>query len=431
VTASSLPSAAARGSSFRALASWCLYDWAYHAYPTIVLTFVFATYFTQGVVKDHVAGTAQWGFALSASGIAIAVLGPVFGAIADQAGARKPWLAGFSALAIVTTAALWWVEPDPVFAPLALVLIAVSNIGFEAGIVFYNAMLPELVPPSHVGRLSGWGWGIGYLGGVICLGIALFGFVQPAAPPFGLVKAAAEHVRATALLTAAWFALFALPIFLWTPDRPATGRDFGTSLRRGIASLMDTLHDLPRHPSIALFLIAQMIYTDGLNTLFAFGGIYAANAFGMPLDEVLEFGIALNLIGGLGAIGFAWIDDWIGPKRTVILSICAAILLGGGILLVHDKRLFWGLALGLGVFFGPIQAASRSLMARLAPPALRTEMFGLYALSGKATAYLGPAVLGWATLAFSSERAGMATILAFFAVGLALLLFVKEPKSGA
>jgi UMF1 family MFS transporter len=235
-------------------------------------------------------------------------------------------------------------------------------------------------------------------------------------------------VRATSLVTAAWFALFSAPILLWTPDRTATGRSMREAVQAGIGSLIRTLRDLPRYRTIAIFLVAQMIYTDGLNTLFAFGGIYAAGTFGMALKEVLLFGIALNVTGGVGAFAFAWIDDRIGSKRTIAFSIAAATLLGAAILLVHSKAWFWALGLALGIFFGPIQAASRSFMAHLAPPALRTEMFGLYALTGKATAFLGPAVLGWATLAFASQRAGMATILIFFVVGLALLILVEEPK---
>jgi MFS transporter, UMF1 family len=252
-------------------------------------------------------------------------------------------------------------------------------------------------------------------------------FVQPSVPPFGLAKAGAEHVRATAIFTALWFAIFSVPIFLWTPDRPATGRNLRASLKDGMVSLVQTLRGLRQHPATALFLLAQMIYMDGLNTLFAFGGLYAANAFGMPLEEVLMFGIALNLIGGIGAIAFAWIDDWIGPKRTIVVSIAAAIVFGAAILLVHSKTLFWPLGLALGVFFGPVQAASRSLMSRLAPAAIRAEMFGLYALTGKATAFIGPMALGWTTLAYGSQRAGMATILVFFVVGLGLLLFVESP----
>jgi UMF1 family MFS transporter len=392
---------------------------------------VFATYFTQAVAPDTIVGTAQWGFAMTISALAIAVLSPVLGAIADQTGRRKPWLASFSALAVVGTACLWWVKPEASFVSLALALIAVSNIGFELGTVFYNAMLPDLVAKSRLGRLSGWAWGIGYAGGLACLVIALFVFIQPDVPPFGLSKAGAEHVRATALLAAAWFGIFSVPLLLWTPDRPRTGAAFGSAVRDGVRTLLGTLRHVPSYRACALFLVAQMIYTDGLNTLFAFGGIYAAGTFHMPLDEVLMFGIALNVSAGLGSAAFAWVDDRIGSKTTIAVALVAVILLGGALLLVQSKAVFWVLGVAIGAFFGPIQAASRSLMAHLAPETMRTEMFGLYALTGKATAFLGPLLLGWVTLAFGSQRAGMATVLVFFAVGLGLLLKVPAPSARA
>ena len=170
-----------------------------------------------------------------------------------------------------------------------------------------------------------------------------------------------------------------------------------------------------------------MLYIDGLNTLFAFGGIYAAGTFGMDFQEILVFGIILNVTAGLGAAGFAWVDDWLGSKPTIMIAVAALTLLGAATLLVETKLWFMILGAGLGIFIGPAQAASRTLMARLAPAELRTEMFGLYALSGKATAFLGPATVGWVTLWFDSQRAGMATILLFFLAGLALLAPLKEP----
>jgi UMF1 family MFS transporter len=174
-----------------------------------------------------------------------------------------------------------------------------------------------------------------------------------------------------------------------------------------------------------------MIYTDGLNTLFAFGGVYAAGTWGMAVDEVILFGIAMSLTAGIGAAGFAWIDDWIGAKRTIIIALFGLIVFGGLIFVVTSKAAFWGLGMGLGIFFGPAQAASRSLMARMAPKELRTEMFGFYALSGKATAFIGPALLGWVTVMANSQRVGMATVLIFFVVGLIIIWPLKEPQETA
>ncbi len=412
----------------RAIVAWCLYDWGNSAFPTVIGTFLFSAYFAQGVAPTPELGTALWGQATALAGLAVALASPVLGAIADQGGRRKPWIAVLSMISIVATALMWFVTPEPSAILLALVLYGVASFGFELAVVFYNAMLPDLAPPDRLGRVSGWGWGLGYFGGLACLALGLV-IVQPDPPPFGLDKASAEHVRIVAVVVAGWFALFALPLLLFTPDRPRADLPMGRAVRDGLVTLAKTLKQLPRHRNVARFLIAKMIYIDGLNTLFAFGGIYAAGAFGMALDEVLLFGVLLNVSSGIGAFAFAWVDDRIGAKPTIIIALGALILLGGAILLVTDKTWFYLLGMGIGAFLGPAQAASRSLMARLAPRELMTEFFGLYALAGKATAFVGPAVLGWVTYLADSQRVGMATILPFFMVGLWLLWGVREERS--
>jgi UMF1 family MFS transporter len=407
--------------------AWCLYDWANSAFPAVILTFVFAAYFTRGVAADPIAGTRDWGTAISLSALAIAVASPVLGAIADRGGARKPWLAVFTVLCIVATFALWWVAPSVDQVVLALVLVGIGNFGFELGIVFYNAMLPEIVPPARLGRLSGWGWGLGYAGGLVCLVIVLFVFVQVETPPFGLDKEAAEHVRAVGPISALWMAVFAVPLFIWVPDRLRTRIAPWRAAREGIAQLAATLRQMHKYRDATRFLVGHMIYTDGLNTLFAFGGVYAAGTFNMEVDEVIAFGIALNLTAGLGAAGFAWVDDWWGAKRTILMALAGLTVIGAAILMVESKAWFWGLGLLLGTFFGPAQAAGRSFMARLAPEEIRTEMFGLYALSGKATAFVGPALLGWVAAWSGSQRVGLATVLVFFVVGFWVLWPLREP----
>ncbi|NQU61350.1 MAG: MFS transporter [Rhodospirillales bacterium] len=411
------------------LFAWCLYDWANSAFPTVITTFVFAAYFTKAVAVDEIGGTADWGYAISLSGLAVAVLSPFLGAVADHGGRRKPWIAAFTVLCVVATAALWLAEPNPGFVLLALVLVGSANFAFEMAMVFYNAMLPDLVAKDHIGRLSGWGWGLGYAGGLACLALALLALVEAETPVFGLNKDAAEHLRATGPLAALWMAVFAVPLFLWTPDRPSKGLAFAVALKKGGATLVDTLKRVGDYKDIARYLIAHMIYADGLVTLFAFGGIYAAGTFGMDFSELIVFGIAINVTAGLGAAAFAWIDDWIGPKRTIQISVIALTVLGAALVLAEGKIMFWALALPLGIFVGPAQAASRSLLAHLAPAAVRTEMFGLFALSGKATAFAGPALLAWATVAFDSQRAGMATILVFFIGGLVLLAGVPDKRN--
>jgi MFS transporter, UMF1 family len=413
------------------LAAWCFFDWANSAFPTVIVTFVFAAYFTQSVASDVISGTAQWGYAISLSALAVAVAGPFFGAIADSAGPRKPWLLATTLIAVCATALLWFVEPDVAFVLSALVLVALANFAFEAGMVFYNAMLADLVAPSRIGRMSGWGWGLGYGGGLACLAIALFTLVQPEQPWFGLDKAMAEPLRATALLAAAWFGLFAMPLFFLTPDSPSKGLGVRRAMFEGIETLLKTAKNIRKHANIIRYLIARMIYTDGLNTLFIFGGIYAAGTFSLGFSDLIVFGIAMNVMAGLGATGFAWLDDLFGPKRVILLSVLALSVLTGVLLFVEQIHLFWIAALSLGIFVGPAQAASRSLMAQIAPQEMRAEMFGLYAFSGKATAFVGPAVVAFVTESFDSQRAGMATIIVFFVVGLALMKGVPDPRTPA
>lgn len=410
------------------LAAWCLYDWANSAFPTVITTFVFAAYFTKGVATDVVSGTAQWGWTASISALAVAIFGPLLGAVADHSGRRKRWLFGFTLIAAIASALLWTVTPHPDSILRALLLVGLATFAFELGMVFYNAMLPELAPPKKIGRWSGWGWALGYFGGLTCLALTLVAFVQTDAPWFGLDKEQAEHLRATGPLVGLWMIVFAIPLFLFTPDR-TDGLSLAASTRRGIQTLMGTFKNLRQYRNITRFLLARMIYTDGLNTLFAFGGIYAAGSFGFSFEDLILFGIGINVTAGLGAAGFAWIDDWIGPKRTILIAVAALTVLSCVILVIESVTLFWIVGLSLGIFVGPAQSASRSMMAGMAPKNMRTEMFGLYAFSGKATAFLGPALLALVTETFASQRAGMASILIFFVVGGLLLLRVKEKSA--
>jgi UMF1 family MFS transporter len=411
--------------------SWALYDWASSGFSVVIITFVYATYFTKAIATDEVAGTAQWGWAMSASGIAIALISPVLGAIADAGGRRKPWLFAWTAIAVVGCGLLWYGRPSPEVVPMVLTIAALTNLAFEIAGVFYNAMLPEIVSREYIGRLSGWAWSTGYAGGLVCLILVLYGFVEAEPPPFGLDHGQAEDVRIAGPLVALWLAVFSLPLFLFTPDRQSAGLPAAEAVRRGLAQLRRTFANLRRYRAIGRFLIARMIYTDGLNTLFAFGGIYAAGTFNMSTAEVIKFGILLNITAGLGALCFGWVDDWLGAKRTILISLIGLLACGAAAVLVTEPMHFWIAGGALGIFVGPAQAASRSLMARLAPAEVRTEMFGLYALTGKITAYIGPFLLGTVTYWTGSQRLGIATILAFFVVGGLLLWPLPEPEAQA
>jgi UMF1 family MFS transporter len=269
---------------------------------------------------------------------------------------------------------------------------------------------------------------MGYAGGLVSITAALVLFVQTDAPFLSLDKSTAEHVRIVGPMTAVWLLVFALPLFLWTPDRPPRVAGLGLQIRNGLAEIGRTFREVRSHANVVRFLIARMLYADGLTTVFVFGGIYAAGAFGMELAEVLLFGIVLNLTAGAGAFIFGWVDDYLGPKRTILFALTGLFVTATGTLVVTSETGFWIFGSALGVFVGPAQASSRSFLSRLAPPAQRTEFFGLYSLTGKATAFLGPALVAALTAITQSQRWGLSVLLLFFAAGGALLLTVREPE---
>ncbi|HSH14257.1 MAG TPA: MFS transporter, partial [Desulfurivibrionaceae bacterium] len=294
--------------------------------------------------------------------------------------------------------------------------------------VFYNGFLPELAPPGKIGSVSGYGWGLGYVGGLAAMFLAMTTMVNPETPWFGLSRELGQNIRATNLLVAAWFGLFSLPFFLLVKEpRPRPARLFQP--REVFTRLAATFREIRRYRQIFQFLLARLLYNDGLITIFAFGGIYAAGTFGFSFPEIMLFGIVLNIMAGLGAFAFGFCDDRLGGKATVLISLgglfCASVLA----LTATAKPWFWLAGVLVGIFSGPNQSASRSLLARLTPLSKENEFFGFFAFSGKFTAFLGPLALGILTGIFQSQRAGMAVVLVLFAAG-GLLLWPVDEEGG-
>lgn len=410
---------------------WCLYDWANSAFPAVILSFVFAPYFLEQVAPDPIHGQAEWGFAISTSAIAIAFLSPVFGAFADRSGRRRTWLGGCSLASIVATLAMWWIVPGPQLLLSALALLVVANAAFELGYVFYNAMLSVVAPPEATGRVSGFGWGAGYFGSLASLGLVYALLFLPDPPLFGLDPAQAEPLRMAAPVTAVWYLVFAIPLVIFGPREERSGESTRMIVTNGLADLWHTLRSLPRMPSVAWFLVAHMFFIDGVNTLFVFGPLVAKGVFGFSDSEMLLLGVTIYVTAGLGAIVFGWLDDRIGGKRVVAFSIVVLATISISIVFLDTKTSFWIAASLLGVFFGPVQASSRSLMTRIAPAEMRTKLFGLYALAGRAMAPFGSALVGWVTLATNSQKAGIAVVAVSLLVGLALLTPVREAAARA
>ena len=443
----------------RALVSWMLFDWAAQPYYTLVVTFLFAPYFANVVAANAAQGQALWGYAAAAAGVIIALGSPFLGAVADSGGRRKPWMALFSVLFVLGLGALWLAVPQADTTTIAVVLCAfvVATAMAEFTTVFTNSIMPDLVPHSQLGRLSGTGWAVGYAGGLLSLAI-MAGLVvaDPASgrtllaldPIIPLDATLREGDRLIGPFSAVWYVLFMIPFFLFVPDHkraPLVHRE-----RPPLAELWQTLKSLPSDRTMLTFLVARMIYSDGLSAIFAFGGIYGAAVFGWGAMELGLFGIVLTVAGVAGALIGGVLDDKVGSK-TVIVTSLLLLLVGafgilsvdaGHVLFVSDvvpkaagsapfssagEKVFLAFAVLVGMVAAPVQAASRSLLARLAPPDKITQYFGLFAFSGKVTAFMAPLLVAIVTQASGSQRIGMASIAVFLVVGLVLMLGVRAP----
>lgn len=410
------------------IGAWCLYDWALAAFPTVIITFVFATYYTEKVATNNIIGTREWGAMIGIAGLIIAVLSPALGILGDYYRRRKPWLALFTVLIVLASGLLWYSYPNSAFAHRSLMVVGLGLLGVELGMVFYNALLNDITPKKFIGRISGIGWGVGYLGGILCLLIVFSVFVKGKGAFFNLNSVVYENIRAVGPFVGLWLTFFSMPLFLFTKERAHQNFSRKNPLKQGFFILITSLKELRHYPQIAIFLLANMFYMDGLKTIFAFGGIFAAGTFGFTLDQVVLLGINMNILAGIGAITFAWLDDLWGTKKTILLSLILMICFSIAALMTHTKALFTMAALGLSLFVGPIQAASRSLILKMSPQAITTEMLGLFNLSGRVTAFMGPWLFGSLTFAFGSQRYGMVVPLVFLMLGFVTLSFLRPQR---
>ncbi len=410
----------------KAIVGWTMYDFANSAFTTLIVTFIYATYFTKAIAPDEITGTALWSRAVAISSLIVALLSPFFGAMADSGRKRKSFLFFFTLVAVLASAMLYFPLPGQVMA--ALIWFIVANIAFEMGCVFYNAYLPDIAAPEKIGSVSGLGWGLGYVGGLGAMFLAMIALVNPETPWFGFSKEAGQNIRASNLLVAAWFAIFSLPMFLFVKDAAPGKSSSAPGFSSALAQLAGTFHEIRKYRQIVRFLLARLIYNDGLITIFAFGGIYAAGTFGFTFQEIMLFGIVLNITAGIGAFAFGFCDDRLGGKLTVQISLAGLIIAALLAVFTTSKTVFWVAGILVGIFSGPNQSASRSLMARLIPPDKEGQFFGFFAFSGKFTAFLGPFLLGTLTTLFHSQRAGVSIVVVFFGIGSLLLALVDEKE---
>ncbi|MFB9953374.1 MFS transporter [Rhizobium puerariae] len=447
--------------SRRGIWGWMLFDWAAQPFFTVVTTFIFGPYFVARLTDDPVSAQAAWSNMATISSIVIAILSPILGSIADQSGPRKPWIAFFAVIKIACVASLWFAAPgSPIIWPVIFMIFA--SIAAEFSTVFNDSMMPRLVSRDEVGKISNIAWGLGYLGGMIVLiavvtllaanpdtGVTLIGLP----PLLGLDPHLGEDARITGPISAFWYFLFILPMFLFTPDA-GRGAPLGKAVRLGFRELGGTLRELGKRTGIARFLLARMLYQDGVNGLLILGGTFAAGMFGWATLEIGIYGIILNVVAIFGCIAAGWLDRLLGSKIVVATSLILLLVATLGIISTGPGFVFFGFlplsaedggglfgtaaekayvlfGLLIGIAFGPVQASSRSYLARSVSLSEAGRYFGIYALSGRATSFLATLFFSMTTYASGSARLGMATLIIFLLAGLILLLATPYPADGS
>jgi UMF1 family MFS transporter len=444
--------------------SWALFEWARNPYVILVTIYIFAPYFSSTVVGDAVRGQSLLGYANSISGALIAILAPFLGAIADKNGRRKPWIGCFVLVMVPATFVMWFAEPQGGGIGIypTLVLIIVVAIAFEFSAVFHNAMLPSIAPISKVGMISGLALSLGNLGGLLLMVFVLYAFALPGTvewsflpeqPWFGLDQSASEQNRVVGPLTAMWMLVFTLPLLLLTPDGVSQGIATRAAISQGLKDVARTVRHLKHYSNVARYLLARMIFNDGMAGVLIFGGVYAAGTFDWDTTTMLLFGIITSFSAAIGAVIGGRLDDVVGSKTAILISVGGTgLLLAVAVTILPTSILFtdytsnevlWSLpyfnTLPEALYFANTQlfamfitvgfASARTMLARVAPPALMTQFFGLYALSGTATAFLAPLMVGAFTSSFSSQRAGYASLIILLALGFVLMCFVRQEQA--
>ncbi len=391
---------------------WTLFDFANTSFSIVVVTFLFAVYFKNTIANGEPIGDFYWSLGTSISMVIAALISPVLGAIADFSAGKKRFLLFFTLVCITATACLYFTGPGQIF--LALLLFIIANIGFEAGLVFYDAFLPEITIPKNYGRVSGYGFGMGYLGSLATLGL-IYPFIQ------------AGMITETFPVSALFFLLFSLPIFIFLQDSKRNRERSEPYYMIGMKRVWTTITHLKNYKNLAIFLLAYFFYIEGVNTVIFFSGIYASTTLGFTEQELLLFFLTVQTTAIIGSVIFGILADSIGQKKTIMITLVMWLITVVAAYFIFDKTGFYVVGLIAGSAMGSSQSTSRSLMTKLTPEEKKTEFFGFYSFFGKSSAVIGPLVFGLVSFLTGDQRNAILTIGLFFIVGMGILTKVKDP----
>jgi len=402
--------------------NFALYDFANSAFTTIIITFIFSTYFAKQIAPNPVLGQSYWGWAIGTTGILVAIIGPILGSYADKKNFTEFFIKLFTIICISLTTLLWFSKPSEKYLLFTLIIVALANFFYELSLIFYNSILKRISKTSDLGKSSGFSFALGYIGGILILIICIKIFIDNDVLPFGLSKENSENIRATSIVVAVWYLIFSIP-FLFSLKKKINNKIELSS--DNIKKIKDLIWNNGLN-NLGKFLIARMLYADGLNAIIVMGGIFAVGVFNLEIKDLLILSILMNFTAFIGAIVGGYANDKFSSKSVIIFSLLGLIISSSIILFVKSQLFFLIFAAINGFFIGPIQSASRVFITKSIDENNQASGFGLFALSGKLTSFIGPLLVSTITYISSSQRIGFSSAIILLLIGLLILLKVKK-----
>ena len=402
--------------------NFALYDFANSAFTTIIITFIFATYFAKQIAPNPILGQSYWGWAIGITGLLVALIGPLIGSFADKKNCTEFFIKLFTIICIILTSFLWFAKPSEKYLLYTLLVVASANFFYELSLIFYNSILKRISNSNNLGKSSGFSFALGYIGGILILIICIKVFIDNEVLPFGLSKENSENIRATSIVVALWYLIFSIP-FLFSLKKKIKNKIERSS--NNIKKIKNLFWDKGLN-NLGKFLLARMLYADGLNAIIIMGGIFAVGVFNLEIKDLLVLSVLMNITAFIGAIIGGYANDKFSSKSVIIFSLLGLIFSSAIILFIKTKIFFLIFASINGFFIGPVQSASRVFITKSIDLNNQAAGFGLFALSGKLTSFIGPLLVATVTFITNSQRIGFSSAIILLLLGLIVLISVKK-----